>query len=97
MGQLISKAKQFWASLPHPAQAAVITFVGAAGATITHAIEEGRVPNTWADCKHLIGTAIVAGLIALRAFYILPNGTAQIVAQAKVAAQIEAQQGPPTR
>lgn len=82
---MIQRLKNFWASLPHAAQAGLVTFASAAGATITHAIEEGRVPNTWADCKHLIGTAIVAGLIALRAFYMLPNGTAQLVAQAKAA------------
>lgn len=84
--KLIAKAKAFWASLPHQVQAAVVTFSAAAGGVITHAIEEGRVPNTWADIKHLVGTAIVSGLVALRVFYFLPNGAAQIVANANAAA-----------
>lgn len=87
----MNKLKALWARLPHPVQAGIVTFIGAAGATITHAIEEGRVPNTWADWKHLVGTAVVAGLIALKAFYMLPsNGTAQLVQAAKAQQQFGA-------
>jgi hypothetical protein len=87
---VIPKIKAFWASLPHAVQAIVILFVTTAGTTIVHSIEDGIVPHTWADAKHMLGTAVVAGIVAVRAFYMLPNGNAQLVAQAKAqnAAQV---------
>jgi hypothetical protein len=83
MNALIQKLKAFWASLPHAVQALVVLFVTTAGTTIAHSIEDGIVPHTWADAKHMLGTAVVAGIVAVRAFYMLPNGNAQLVAQAK--------------
>ena len=79
----MNKLKAFWASLPHAVQAIVVLFVTTAGTTIAHSIEDGVVPHTWADAKHMLGTAVVAGIVAVRAFYMLPNGNAQLVAQAK--------------
>jgi len=79
----VNKLKAFWASLPHAVQAIVILFVTTVGTTIAHSIEDGIVPHNWADAKHMLGTAIVAGIVAVRAFYMLPNGNAQLVAQAK--------------
>lgn len=75
------KLLAFWYSLPHQLQAAIVTFVTAAGVTVTHAIADGTVPSSWADVKHLAGTGIVAGVAALRLFYMLPNGTGKAAAQ----------------
>lgn len=84
---MINRLKAFWASLPHAVQAGAILFVTTAGTSVVHAIEDGIVPHSWADIRHLLGTAVVAGVIAVRAFYMLPNGKAQLVAQAQQAAQ----------
>lgn len=69
---MIQKAKQFWASLPHPAQALILAVTTAAGTAFAHAIEEGNCFST-ACLKHYAGTAIAAGLVAARAFYMVPN------------------------
>ena len=79
----MNKLKAFWASLPHAVQALVILFVTTVGTTIAHSIEDGIFPHNLADAKHMLGTALVAGIVAVRAFYMLPNGNAQLVAQAK--------------
>lgn len=84
----MNKLKAFWASLPHPVQAGLILFATTAGTTLAHAIEESFCFST--QClKHYAASAIVAGVVAVRAFYMLPNGSAQLVAQAK--AENEAQ------
>lgn len=88
----MNKLKAFWASLPHQAQAAIIVGASATGEFIEHIVEMGQFPHSLADAKHLAGRALAAGLVAAWAFYRLPNGTAQIVAQAK--AQQENQQTP---
>jgi hypothetical protein len=79
----VNRLKAFWASLPHPVQAIAVLFVTTVSTTVAHSIEDGIVPHTWADAKHMLGTAVVAGIVAVRAFYMLPNGKAQVVAQAK--------------
>jgi hypothetical protein len=70
---MIQKLKLFWASLPHQVQAAIVTFGTAAGVTIAHAIEDGTMPSNWPAIKHLLATAVVSGVAALRLFYMLPN------------------------
>ena len=79
----MNQLKAFWASLPHQLQAAIIVGASAMGEFIEHIIEMGQFPHSWLDAKHLIGRALMAGAVAAWAFYRLPNGTAQIVAQAK--------------
>jgi len=74
------KILAYWASLPHWLQAGVILFVTTAGTTIAHSIEDGIFPSTWADVKHLAATAIVAGVVAVRAFYMLPSNRPQLPA-----------------
>lgn len=75
------KLTALWASLPHPLQALIVAFVGGAGAEI------GRIASQWPNIcitgvclKQDVGLIIGAGIVAARAFYMLPNGTAQIVA-----------------
>lgn len=70
---MIQKINNAWASLPHGVQAAIVTFVAAAGTTVAHAIEDGGVSFSVASVKHLAGTAVIAGVVALRAFYMLPS------------------------
>jgi len=72
----VNKLKALWASLPHQVQAALVVFGTATGVTLAHAIEDGSAPSSWAGVKHLLGTAIVAGVAALRLFYMLPNRSA---------------------
>lgn len=74
MNKLIQQAKEFWSSLPHEAQAAIVVFVAAAGASIGRTFSD---PATacwqWMCLKHYIGGALVSGVVALRAFYMFPN------------------------
>ena len=91
---MIQKLKAFWASLPHVVQAAIVLFVSTAGTTIAHSIEDGIVPHNWVDVKHLLVSAIVAGIVAVRAFYLLPNGKAQLVKQAEAINAQQASNGP---
>jgi hypothetical protein len=72
-GEKMNQLKALWAQLPHPVQALAILFVTTAGTTLTHSLESGIVPRTWGDAKHMLGTAAVAGIVAVRAFYMLPN------------------------
>jgi hypothetical protein len=80
---VFQKLKAFWSSLPHQVQAAVIVGASAFGESIEHVIEIGQLPHSLLDAKHLLGRAFVAAVVAAWAFYRLPNGTAQLVAQAK--------------
>lgn len=91
---MIQKLKNFWASLPHVVQAGVVLFVTTVGTTIAHSIEDGVWPHTWHDVEHMLGTAVVAGAIAVKAFYMLPNGNAQLVAQAKAINAQQTSNGP---
>jgi hypothetical protein len=85
MGKIIATLKsawaglqELWASLPHPVQAGIVMFTTAAGTTLgkeLQALWAGNEAFTWLALKHDIGAAVAAGFIALRAFYMLPNGT----------------------
>lgn len=77
----MNQLKAFWASLPHFVQALIVAFVGGAGAEI------GKIASDYPNIclvvvclKHDLGLIVGAGIVAARAFYMLPNGTAQIVA-----------------
>lgn len=68
----MNKLKALWASLPHPVQALVLAFATAAGTTFVHAIGEDGCFAL--EClKHYAATSVGAGLIAARAFYMVPN------------------------
>lgn len=87
----MNKLKAFWASLPHQLQAAMISGAAAGIETIAHVIEEGQVPSDWPGVKHLLGSALVTAATTAYAFYRLPNGSAQLVAQAKAQNAVDAQ------
>jgi hypothetical protein len=69
---MIAKIKAFWGTLPHSVQAAIVTFASAAFGTFVHAASEQGC-YTGACLKHYAATAITTGLIALRAFYMIPS------------------------
>jgi hypothetical protein len=74
--KLIAQAKAFWASLPHPVQATVLVFVTVTFTTLTKELQElifGMGGFTWVSLEHDISVAVVAGFIAAKAFYMLPN------------------------
>lgn len=79
----MNKLKAFWASLPHQLQAAIMFGGSAVLEAVVHAISEGKIPSTLPEFKHFIGSALATGVAAAYAFYRLPNGSAQLVAQAK--------------
>ncbi len=66
--------KDFWGALPHPVQAAVVTFAAAAAASIGEAFSNpANVCRQWTCLRHDLGAAIGAGIVALRVFYMVPN------------------------
>ena len=72
--RMIQKLKNFWSSLPHPVQALVVAFVGGCGAEIGNIAAD--FPNICVNAvclKRDIGLIVGAGLVAARAFYMLPN------------------------
>jgi len=70
------KLKAFWASLPHQIQGAIIAFGTAAGTVLgeeLQALASGQESFTGATIKKDVLSALAAGLIALRAFYMFPS------------------------
>lgn len=77
---MIQKLQAFWASLPHYVQMLIIAFIGGCGAEIGKiAADYPNICLSGLCLKHDIGLIVGAGVVAARAFYMLPNGTAQIV------------------
>jgi hypothetical protein len=71
-----AQAKAMWASLPHEVQAGAIVFVTAASTTLGKELQAlifGTAHFTRSSLQHDIGAACVAGALAARAFYMLPN------------------------
>jgi hypothetical protein len=88
ISKLIAKLKAVWASLPHQVQAGVTVFASMALTTLAKEFEQllsGNAAFTWLALRHDIAVAVMAGIVALKAFYLLPNGTAKIVADAQLA------------
>ena len=93
MNKLISFFRNLWVSLPHGVQAGVVLFVSAAGASLGKILTDpASACWTWVCIKQYVGVAIGAGVVAVRAFYMLPNGTAQKLAE-KTEAQAKAAAG----
>lgn len=70
---MIQKLKQWWNSLPHPVQAGIMLFVGAATGVIRHAIETPNACMTLDCWKEYLFSAAHAGLLAVIALYIPAN------------------------
>jgi hypothetical protein len=86
VSKLIAAIKRFWSSLPHQVQALILLFATAAGTTLGKEFQElflGNEAFTWLMFKHDIVVAAVAGVTAVRIFYMMPNRSAkQLSAQA---------------
>ena len=75
-----------WASLPHQVQALILAFLTAVGTTLIKELEQlvtGNEAFTRAVLRHDIAFALGTGIAAVKLFYMLPNGAAQLVASAK--------------
>ncbi len=72
----MNRLKALWASLPHPVQAGITLFVSMALTTLSKELEQllsGNEAFTWLALRHDIAAAVMAGAVAVRAFYMLPN------------------------
>lgn len=73
---LYAAVMDLWNQLPHQLQAGIILF---GTATLTglgkelQAEFDGRSGFTWLSLRHDLWMAITAGILAVRAFYMLPN------------------------
>lgn len=73
-GAVFQAAKNFWHSLPHQVQAAVVVFTAAGSASLGKILSDPSTACWQSGCvKHYLGAAVGAGLIALRAFYMRPG------------------------
>ncbi|MBV8807964.1 MAG: hypothetical protein JO033_04765 [Acidobacteriaceae bacterium] len=68
----MTKLRAMWGSLPHPVQALIIAFASAAASTFAHAWSE-HMCFTRECLKHYAAISISAGVVAARAFYMMPN------------------------
>lgn len=87
LNKAVQLFRNLWSSLPHPVQAGVVLFATAAGTSLGKVLTDpASACWTWACIKQYIGIAIGAGIVAVKAFYMLPKGTAEKVV-AKAAAE----------
>jgi len=76
MNKMIARAKALWASLPHQVQAGVVLFTTVAGTTLAKELQAylfGTLSFSVSSLRHDFGAACVAGFLATKAFYMLPN------------------------
>lgn len=70
---MIQKIRTWWNSLPHPLQAGIMLFAGAATGVIRHSIEAPDACMTAACIKGYLFSAVHAGVLAVIALYIPAN------------------------
>lgn len=74
MNQAIAWVKDFWHGLPQPVQCAGVIFAAGAGASLGKTLfEPATFSFQWSFLQHQIGTAVGAGVVALRVFYMRPG------------------------
>lgn len=76
MKKLFSALTTFWGGLPHQLQAILVAFAAAALGTLSKEFEallSGSQAFTWLTLRHDIASALAEGIIAARAFYMLPS------------------------
>jgi len=71
---MVAKICQFWDSLPHQVQCLIFAFVSGFGAATAHAYEDAGFAMSWGELHHLLPTFIAAGVVAARAYYMVPKG-----------------------
>jgi hypothetical protein len=70
---MISKVQLWWNSLPHPVQAAIMLFGGAAAGVVKHNFAEAHGCLTWLCVKGYTWSALQGGITAVVALYIPAN------------------------
>jgi hypothetical protein len=76
MNKLIGQAKVLWARLPHQVQAVAILFATASATVLSKEMQAlifGTAHFTRSTLQHDLGAACMAGIFAVRAFYMLPS------------------------
>lgn len=66
-------AKQLWAKLPHQVQAAIVIAVSASATSLHHALSDPSACLQFHCLRHYLVTAVITGIVAGRAFYMLPS------------------------
>ena len=70
---MLAKLKAWWNSLPHPAQAAIMLFAGAAVAALKHAFADAHGCLSKACLQGYAWSALHGGVTAVIALYIPAN------------------------
>ena len=78
MNRIIARLRAAWNSLPSGVQATLMMAAAAAGTSLGKALFDSDAACwQWHCLRHDLGAAIVAGFMAGRAFYMLPNRPAK--------------------
>jgi hypothetical protein len=75
---MLQKLHDYWNRLPHQVQAGITIFATMAATTLAKELQgylSGNQAFTWLTLRHDIAAAVTAGLLALKAFYMIPAGT----------------------
>jgi hypothetical protein len=70
---MLQKVQAFWNSLPHPLQAVIMLFLGAATGVIRHILETPNACMTVICWHGYVVSAAHAGILAVIALYIPAN------------------------
>jgi hypothetical protein len=70
---MLTKIQTWWNSLPHPLQAGIMLFGGAATGVIRHVLENPNACMTAACWQGYVVSAAHAGVLAVIALYIPAN------------------------
>jgi hypothetical protein len=73
MGNIVSKIRSWWTSLPHPVQAGIMLFGGAATGVVHKVLENPNACMSLACWKQYLASAAHAGVLAVIALYIPAN------------------------
>lgn len=73
----MTKLWAWWNSLPHPIQAAIMLFFGAATGVVKHTLSNPQACMTASCWKGYLASALHAGLLAVLALYVPANVGAQ--------------------
>ena len=73
IAKLILKLRDTWNSLPHPVQAVIMLFLGAATGVIRHVFQNPNACMTTSCWKGYLASALHAGFLAVLALYVPAN------------------------
>jgi hypothetical protein len=77
MQKLWQYFRDFWNSLPHTVQGGLIAFASGFAAAAAHELSEPTACFSPSCLRHYVPTFIAAGVVALRAFYLIPSTSAK--------------------